>query len=428
MAERSLRRQVAQASLWFGAAMTMILALAALILHESVEQGIWEVLLGAELARMESGGIEPEAALRLRYWSEIEGQQLPPALSPLSVGVHDELRMDGRDFVVLVQGEAGARRAVALDISELERAELAAGAGIVIGLILVVGAMGLMVYLGSRRLVAPMERVARSIGALDPAAANAHLPAQADESSELRRIREALNDYLDRYRSFAERERAFAASASHELRTPIAVIRGAAELAVSAETSASARAAALRRILHTSREVEVLLRVLLTLAKEPGRLAEQAESTEVSGLLPALIADHQHLCEGRELALVLGPCEPCAIRAPTGLAAVAIGNLLRNAIEHSDSGEITLSCDARQVRIDDPGSELRPEAISALYARQLREGRPASEGIGLALIARLCEHLGWTLSFSAREPRGTRAVLAFACSATARGAPVAADQ
>lgn len=419
MAERSLQRQVALASLWFGALTALLLGVSAFVLHEWVEQGIWEALLEAEIARIEGSGASADTPERIRYWSTQHGQALPERLSGLPAGVHDELRIGEREFVVLLRGSGEQRRAVGLDISEIERAELTAGLGIVLGLLLVVIAMGGLAYLGSRRLVAPMERVARRIDQLDPSDRQVDIPPAADESSELRRIREALNDYLDRYRRFAERERAFAASASHELRTPVAVIRGAAELAASQETLPVVRDAALQRILRTSREVEVLLRVLLTLAKEPGRLAEQAEPVDISARLSGLLADHAHLCEGRELSLSLGQVEPCLVRAPAGLADVAIGNLLRNAIEHSDSGRITLSCADGRVSIDDPGSELLPEAISALYSRQLREGRPASEGIGLALIARLCEHLGWTLSFSAIAPRGTRALLDFGAASDA---------
>lgn len=414
MAERSLRRQVALASLWFGAVMTLVLGCSAYALHEKVEQGIWEALLDAELLRMESAPAQAESPARLRYWSMRHGPELPAELAGLAEGVHDDLRIGDREYVVRVQGAGTQRRAVAVDISELERTEASAGIGIIVGLLAVVMAMGGLAYLGSRRLVAPMERVARRIGELDPSDQAAGLPPVADESVELRRIREALDDYLDRYRRFAERERAFAASASHELRTPVAVIRGAAELAASAEISPAARDAALQRILRTSREVEVLLRVLLTLAKEPSRLAAQSEDIDIAALLPGLLADHQHLCDDRSLVLGLEGCRPCQARAPSGLAAVAIGNLLRNAIEHSDSGRIAVSCGEGRVQIDDPGSALAPEAISALYARQLRAGRPVSEGIGLALIARLCEHLGWSLEFSALSPRGTRAVLDFA--------------
>ena len=53
---------------------------------------------------------------------------------------------------------------------------------------------------------------------------------------------------------------------------------------------------------------------------------------------------------------------------------------------------------------------MSPEEISAIYARVARGGREGG-GIGLDLISRLCEHLGWTLRFDKAE-RGTRTTLA----------------
>ncbi|HEY9253139.1 MAG TPA: ATP-binding protein, partial [Stenotrophomonas sp.] len=91
----------------------------------------------------------------------------------------------------------------------------------------------------------------------------------------------------------------------------------------------------------------------------------------------------------------------------------AIGNLLRNAIENSDRGTIRIVLSApATVRIEDPGHGMSPEEISAIYARMARgnhSGRGA--GIGLDLIGRLCEHLGWQLQFESVEGRGTIASL-----------------
>jgi signal transduction histidine kinase len=67
------------------------------------------------------------------------------------------------------------------------------------------------------------------------------------------------------------------------------------------------------------------------------------------------------------------------------------------------------STDATVV-IEDPGHGMSPEEISELYARVARGGRDGG-GIGLDLISRLCEHLGWRLDFSSVPGRGTRTTL-----------------
>ena len=92
----------------------------------------------------------------------------------------------------------------------------------------------------------------------------------------------------------------------------------------------------------------------------------------------------------------------------------AVGNLLRNALENSDRGVIRLSLSPRAVvTIEDPGHGMSPEEVSAIYARLARGGGDRiGGGIGLELIARLCEHLGWTLDVQSDPSRGTVARLA----------------
>src|SRR3546814_1408104 len=87
----------------------------------------------------------------------------------------------------------------------------------------------------------------------------------------------AVNDYLARNERFVERERAFIDSSSHELRTPVAVIAGASELALDQPGTPDAVRNQLSRILRTARGVEQLLSLLLVLAKDPQRLAQVSD-------------------------------------------------------------------------------------------------------------------------------------------------------
>ena len=93
----------------------------------------------------------------------------------------------------------------------------------------------------------------------------------------------------------------------------------------------------------------------------------------------------------------------------------AIGNLLRNAIENSDRGEITIRLDTQRPWSD---RRSRPRHDARRNQRDLRaHGARRRErdggGIGLDLISRLCEHLGWKLTFDSQPQRGTTARLDF---------------
>lgn len=64
--------------------------------------------------------------------------------------------------------------------------------------------------------------------------------------------------------------------------------------------------------------------------------------------------------------------------------------------------------------IEDPGHGMTPEEIAQIYARVARGGGRDGGGIGLDLISRLCEHLGWRLDFASDEGRGTTTTLRMA--------------
>ena len=125
-------------------------------------------------------------------------------------------------------------------------------------------------------------------------------------------------------------------------------------------------------------------------------------------LLPDIIEDHQHLMQGKDLTIVIDALVPSSVAAPLHIAQAAIGNLLRNAIENSDRGEIHVRLDAdATVTLEAPGHGMTPEDISRIYAQMARGGSREGGGIGLDLLARLCEHLGWTLSIQSAPGRGT---------------------
>jgi signal transduction histidine kinase len=158
--------------------------------------------------------------------------------------------------------------------------------------------------------------------------------------------------------------------------------------------------------------MEQLIGLLLVLAKDPGRLREASERFDLEVLLPEVVEDHQHLTSDKHLALELGGLPASPMLAPAAIVHVAIGNLVRNAIENSDHGSIVVELGpAGVVHVRDPGTGLSAEEIGRLYAQRARRGDGPGSGLGLALIGRICDHLGWSLRFEPIAGGGTHAEL-----------------
>jgi len=396
----------------YAVALTGAVMLHGFLVNEFAENLVWESLLQRELENHLQRTAE-DPSYQWRHTDSLQlystpGQVAPPALSALPEGVHDDFWLNGRETVVLVQRVDGVNYAIVLDIADLEAQEATLTLFVAgLALILVV-VMGLMVAWGLRRSLRPLLSLADDIGALAPDRAGQHVTVGRKASSELHIIANSLNDYLHRQDEFVERERVFNNTASHELRTPIAVIGGAAELALDQPGLLPAVRHQIQRIRRTARDVEHLITLLLTLAKDPARLMRTDDVVLLHELLPEIIDDHRHLLRGKALSIVVDELAPSSVSAPPHLVQAAIGNLLRNAIENSDQGDIhiRLETDATVV-IQDPGHGMTPEEISRIYTQIARGGSREGGGIGLELLGRLCEHLGWTLSIMSTPGRGT---------------------
>jgi len=408
--------------------LTGVLFSTAYYVHEHAEHVVWEALLDSELDSI----IEQIQADPHYRWQDSETMRLfrastlhtlPEALAELSPGLHDDIEINGIKHAVMIRIDDNLGVFVlALDITDFEKLEnfITRWASIV-GIAMFIITL-LMAWVGMNRLVRPLSNLAASISALQPQRKGQQVQVAARGSAELEVIAVAVNAYIQRNEHFVERELAFISTASHELRTPIATIAGATELALKQPDLSGRTRQQLQRIYSTVSGVDQLIHLLLMLARDPARIAVRSEPLALEQLLPDIVADHLYLAAGKELEVKIDGIAACRMLAPEGMVQIAVGNLLRNAIENSDRGVIHVSLsEAAVVIIDDPGHGMKPEEVAAIYAHMSRSqtntgSRQGSSGIGLDLITRLCEHLGWQLAIDCQRPRGTRVILDMSAS------------
>ncbi len=413
----SLRRQLAMGLLGYAVLLTLGVLANDFIVNESAEKLAWESLLKAELDHfLNRRKQDPSYS-----WPETETLHLftiDPAQTPddpllaLAVGVHDEIVLDGREKVIKIRDQDGQRFVIALDIADLEGREAHLRTIILISAFVVVALLGCFAVWGANRLLLPLRELSDRIAALNPGKDDPHVDLPANASTELALITQAINRYIERNTAFMKREQSFIRVASHELRTPISVITGAAGLALNEPGTPEAVRKRLLRIRETANDINELVTLLLALAKEPARLADSREPVALHALLPQIVRDHEHLAHGKEVSIVIGELAECVAPVPLQLAKSAIGNLLRNAVENTHHGDVRVSLrEGGVVVIEDCGPGIPPEKITEIYTRLARGEGLHGGGIGLTLIARLCEHLDWSLSVDSDPGDGTRVAL-----------------
>ncbi len=246
----------------------------------------------------------------------------------------------------------------------------------------------------------------RSIRSARARAAADHVPARR-----IQVIARASNAHLERVERFIERERSLLDQASHEFRTPIAVIAGAVDVLRQQQLPDSSTPA-LNRIAHAVEDLSETMVALLYLAREANAGDEPVDVTALHDLLPRLLEDHAHLLRDKTAQLRIAELEPTFIAAPEAMVRIAVSNLIRNAIENTDIGFVELSLKDGIIAVADSGSGFNPVEAARRYRESLRESAPIrGQGLGLFLIGRICDRFGWKLAIEPVAIGGTRARL-----------------
>src|SRR5450755_1954666 len=278
---------------------------------------------------------------------------------------------------------------------------------LVIAGVVLVAAAGLGAYGLARAALSPVERLRREVAALSERdqAPGVRVPATRDEIAALART---MNQLLGRLQRALARQRALVADASHELRTPFAVLRGELELAGRPGRSRTELAAAVAR---ASDEVARLARIteqLLLLARgDEDRMAPRLERTS----MPALLARSA----ARAAARASDAGVSCEVAAPADLTArvdpdrigEAVDNLVDNALRFAPAGTAiqirarAAGHDGRDLEIEvrDGGQGFPADFLPHAFERFRRpdSGRARSDGgagLGLAIVSAIAHAHG----------------------------------
>ena len=277
------------------------------------------------------------------------------------------------------------------------RARIAWTWALMVGLgALAVGATWLMARSQARRLAAPLEALSRT--AQDLGDGDFSVRTASSGIPEIDSAGSSLNSTAVRLGALVERERAFSADASHQLRTPLTGLRLGLETALDAPHPDLR--AAVRTAIDASDRLERTIEDLLTLAREPrrdGTVLDLAELTHdvVETWRPVLEAD------GRTLRIDLPPELPATTAAPAAVRQI-LGVLLDNATRHG-AGAVRLGVrDAGGALAFDVADEGR--GLETGDAAPQSRGTTAGHGMGLPLARSLAEAEGGRLRLTRPSP------------------------
>jgi heavy metal sensor kinase len=211
---------------------------------------------------------------------------------------------------------------------------------------------------------------------------------------ELREVSTIINAMLGRLEAAFQRERRFLADASHELRSPLANIRGTIEVALrrarSGDEYREALAVSLAEVERLSRLVNDLLRLSRA---DTGQLPFTFTPCQLAAVVEDAVRAHASRAGERSVRLTLDTPEPVEVWGDTDRLREVIDNLVDNALRHTPPGS-TVAVSVRReggharVSVHDSGPGLSPEEQAHVFDRFYRaDGSRArhSGGMGLGL-------------------------------------------
>jgi signal transduction histidine kinase len=430
----SLRLRVAAGFALLGLAVSLALGGWLYVASRDLEQHLIDEALGAELedylARLARNpqSLPPQTATIRGYVARSAedakpaGEGPPPELAHLPEG-RFTLQLDGASYRVAVHQGPDATLYMLHSRAQLAHREQRFALLLILGMTLtaILSAGGGWWLAG--RVTAPVRDLAERVRGREPddppAPLGAGLP--DDEVGELART---IDRYLRRLRAFVERERTFVSSVSHELRTPLAVIQGAVEVLESDPNLARPTQERLGRIGRAARGMADLTTALLVLAREGQGQTNPPTPCDLGEVLAECVELHRPLLRHKPVTLGCHIEARPVLEVARPLAAIAIGNLLRNACTYTERGQIQVTLSQSEVRVDDTGPGIPPEELDCLFAEDLGCRRTVrGEGIGLPLVKRIAESQGWRISVESRAGEGASFRLQFAPGETAAALP-----
>ncbi|WP_424681523.1 sensor histidine kinase [Frateuria sp. YIM B11624] len=257
----------------------------------------------------------------------------------------------------------------------------------VLVLIVVVSALA---WLAARRAWRPVGRLARVVDAWDEqpdldALEPGRLSSRAD--ADVVSLARGLHGFASRIAGYNLRERNFTRDASHELRSPLTVIKMSADMLSDESELSKFGVRSVKRIQRATREMEALIEALLILARESDVGAGEEEFV-VNDVLQRGMDDLRQMLEGRSVDLKLEEPARFALHASPRVFMVLCWQLIRNASQQADHGTIVITVLPGAVAVSN-----RVDAAPVIDRH----------GFELAIAQRISERFHWPLELQTRD-------------------------
>jgi signal transduction histidine kinase len=270
-------------------------------------------------------------------------------------------------------------------------------------------------WLVAGRALRPLETISRTAEQVTARGLDQRIPV-SNEDPEIRRVIDVLNGMMDRLEKSFRQATRFSADASHELKTPLAIMQAEMEAAIQNAAPGSAEQRAFGNLLEETQQLKRITSSLLLLAQaDSGQLKLAVEKFSLSDDMAAMVEDARILAAESNIQFQLDLPRGVTVEADRGLLRMALLNLITNAVRYNEpGGSVSLGLKAGNevaLTVCNSGPGIPPPDQERIFDRFYRvrpSGDRAVDGLGLGLsLAReiIQAHQGRLLLLESRPGR-----------------------
>lgn len=281
--------------------------------------------------------------------------------------------------------------------------------------VLLLGAFGS--YWLARRAFRPIHRLTSTAREIKAGGLHQRVPVP-QARDEVQALALTLNEMIARLDQAFTQQRRFVADASHELRTPVTVIRSISEIALAQPLNLEEHQTVLQELHAESERLSQLINDLLTPARaDEGQLQLDREVIRLDLLASDVAASMESLAVERGITLQIGKLEPSMVEGDTARLILAMMGLVDNALTYTNAdGTVTLSVEVTETctcfSVRDTGIGITPEDALHIFERFYRAGSARSRsaggsGLGLAIVDWVVRAHGGSISVESQVGQGS---------------------
>jgi two-component system heavy metal sensor histidine kinase CusS len=381
----------------------------------------------------------PRSGKDMTYWvrvSELDGkviaetpgmsELLPSAIFPKSPAVDNppqDYRFGNRLFSLVTAAAQSNGHALVIQLGQDRTADVQFthqfAALLLVVLLVGIGLSALIAATVTRRGLRPLAEMTQSLQRIGPTQLHERVPPR-EWPRELQPLARAFDDMLERLENSFTRLSQFSADIAHEIRTPIANIRGEAEVALNRErTPAEYREVMESNVAECERLSGIVDKLLFLARAEAAEGHVQRTSFDGRAEIEKIAAFYEPVAEEQKISI---DCTGSGkISADPLLFTRAISNLVENALRFTPArGEIVLSISANgkesRISVADNGCGIAQEHLPRVFDRFYRidpSRSVAGAGLGLSLVKSITDLHGGSARIESEPGRGTTVTLTF---------------